>query len=487
MRGVLFNESSDILFQTEPEYQPQHLGGGIVEQNPLEWVAALTEVCRDSAQFLEWSHETIDAIAYTSMRSSVIPVDEDGKPLRSAIMWEDTRNAPYLRDLAGSADRIYELSGSAPNTVFSGTKMRWIMDHEPDVYKRTYKFCTVGDYLGYAMTGEFKTDYTYGSRSLLMNIGTFDWDDELLGLIGVEKEKLCEIVPPGTITGFTTAAFSKSCGIPEGIPVISAGGDQQCSALGAGVLEKNSTEISVGPGGYIFTSIEKKPETAKDGIMCSAHALPGRYVLECSMINSDDIYRWANQLLFGKDNVRPKSFIRIDGAVDETPVGSHGCIAIPYLSGRGTPDWNMHAMGGFLGVTPATTKGDMSRSVLEAIACEMTNVLEVLARHAELPSEIFLGGHLVHSKAFCQMLTDASGIVMKRNITPIAQTPFGAFIVSSVALGIYATYEDAFFRGKQHLRYKTFEPIEENHKIYAGLRAKINDLYGRLADFGTGR
>lgn len=483
MRAVLFNESSDILFEAEEQYMPQHLGPGIREQNPLEWVEALRNTSRACMGYLDGTGESFDALVLTAMRSSVIPVDEEGKALRNAIMWRDRRNAQYLHDLAPAADRLYALSGSVPNTVFSGTKMRWIMDNEPEIYKKTYKFCTVADYLLHVMTGEFKTDYTYGSRSLLMNIDTFEWDDELLSMIGVEREKLCEIVPPGSFAGFVTEEFSRSSGIPAGIPVITAGGDQQCSALGGGVLEKEATEITVGPGGYVFSCCERRPDNTSSGILCSAHAIPSRYVLECSMLSSDDIYRWMNQLLFGQDNVPPKSFVKIDRIAEETPAGSHGVIALPYMNGRGTPDWNMDAFGGFLHVTPATTKGDMARSVLESIACEMTNLLEVLSGVARVPDEIFLGGHLVHSKAFCQMIADASGIVMKRNITPIAQTSFGAFIVASVSLGIYGSYEEAYFRGKQHFRYKTFVPDEENHKLYEELRGKMNEYYRRLVDF----
>ena len=480
MRGVLFNENSDILFQTESSYQPQYMGNGIVEQSPAEWVSALTMICRSCMEYLAAAGAQVDAVAYTSVRSSIIPVDNKGQALRNAIMWEDTRNASYVHSLAPHAERLYELSGSVPNTVFSGTKMRWIMDHEPEIYEKTYKFCSIADYLNYKMTGEFKTDYTYANRSLLMNIDQFTWDQELLSMIGIEAEKLCEILPPGSIVGFLTKEFSLLSGLPEGIPVISSGGAQQCIALGGGVLEEHATEISVGPGGYIFTCSDKRAERLSDGIMCSAHAIPGKYMLECTMLNSDDLYRWVNHLLYDRNGKVPKSFTRIDEAVDNTPVGSNGCIAIPYLSGRGTPDWNMAAFGGFLNMTPATTRGDMARSVLEAIACEMRTMLDVLEGVEELPREIFLGGYLVHSKAFCQMLADATGIVMKRNITPIAQTAFGAFVVASVTLGIYGTYEEAFFRGRQHNRYKTYIPNENNHEIYSKLRDRICDLYLRL-------
>ena len=482
MRGIVFNENSDVRYQTEIQYHPWQFGEGIIEQNPLEWNGALSEICRNSMGFLAANGESLEAIVYTSLRSSIIPVDERGKALRNAIMWTDTRNAEYVRVLSDKAGKIYALSGSVPNTVFSGTKMRWIMEHEPEIYKQTCKFCTIGDYLNHVMTGEFRTDYTYAGRSLLMNVDELEWDEELLNIIGVEKEKLCEITAPGSITGFTTEAFSKSSGVPAGIPVISAGGDQQCNALGAGVLKEHSVEITVGPGGYILASSTTRPTNMKDGIMCSPHVIPGKYLLECAMINSDDIYRWMNRILYGNDREMPKSFVQIDQVVDETPAGSHGCLMIPYMHGRGTPDWNMNAFGGFLNVTPSTTKGDMARSTLEAIACEMKNMLDVLKNWESLPGEIFLGGYLVHSRAFCQMLADATGIVMKRNITPIAQTAFGAFVVASVTLGIYCSHEEAYLRGKQHSRYKTFSPNPENYEIYGRMRDRICSLYERLSD-----
>ena len=164
MRGVVFNENSDVRYQTETQYHPWHFGEGIVEQNPLEWFGALNSICRSSMEFLNAGGESLAAIVYTCLRSSIIPVDENGKALRNAIMWMDTRNAEYAQALVGQADRLYALSGSVPNTVFSGTKMRWVIDHEPEIYKQTYKFCTIGDYLNYAMTGEFRTDYTYAGQ-----------------------------------------------------------------------------------------------------------------------------------------------------------------------------------------------------------------------------------------------------------------------------------------------------------------------------------
>lgn len=182
--------------------------------------------------------EKIDAISITSQRSSVIPVDENIRPLSNAIMWQDKRTNYICESMENLNDKVFSLCGSRVNPVFSGSKMMWIREERPEIYAKTYKFMVIPDYLIYLMTGRICTDYTYGSRSLLMNIRTHEWDDELLEIFHVEKEKLCELVEPGSVCGHITKAFAEITGCQEGIPVITAGGDQQCGAIGQGVVKR---------------------------------------------------------------------------------------------------------------------------------------------------------------------------------------------------------------------------------------------------------
>lgn len=134
--------------------------------------------------------EKIDAISITSQRSSVIPVDENIRPLSNAIMWQDKRTNHICESMENLNDKVFSLCGSRVNPVFSGSKMMWIREERPEIYAKTYKFMVIPDYLIYLMTGRICTDYTYGSRSLLMNIRTHEWDDELLEIFHVEKRKI---------------------------------------------------------------------------------------------------------------------------------------------------------------------------------------------------------------------------------------------------------------------------------------------------------
>lgn len=480
MEGTLFDESFDIRTRTSAEYQPQYLRDGRTEQNPLEWLNALIEICRDVTEYLNPSGEKLDAIGYTAQRSSVVAMGDDGKPLRNAITWQDRRNRELVKRLEPKMDEIFAHTGARVNTVFSGTKMAYIRENEPDIYARTVKFLTAGDFLGYCMTGEYRTDATYGSRSLLMNIQSSEWDGAMLDLIGVDVEKLPEIAQPGSIIGFTTDAFSRMSGVPAGIPVITCGGDQQCAALGMGLVETGTAEITAGPGGYIFQNSNIVPEGAERGILCSASAIPGQYVLEASMLSTDGLFRWCNTLLYGKDGVRPGSFSEIDAAVRETPAGSNGCIALPYFQGRGTPDWNAGAYGAFLHVSLGTSKGDFARSILESIAYEMANMMECYDGLAELPHDLNLSGYLTSSEVFCQILADVTGRKLRKNISSVNMTAFGAYISAAVTLGLFSDHTEAYFRGKRRLRFHKYTPDGSVRDVYDAGRSEMNRAYAHL-------
>ena len=212
MRGILFDHQGKCLTVKQEFYQATYLENSWVEQNPADWENALYSILKQSVAEAENMGEKIDAISITSQRSSVIPVDENIRPLSNAIMWQDKRTNHICESMEHLNDKVFSLCGSRINPVFSGSKMMWIREERPEIYAKTYKFMVIPDYLIYLMTGRICTDYTYGSRSLLMNIRTHEWDDELLEIFHVEKEKLCELTEVGSVCGHTTKAFAEITG-----------------------------------------------------------------------------------------------------------------------------------------------------------------------------------------------------------------------------------------------------------------------------------
>ena len=275
MRGILYNERAEVLMKHSIIRRPEYLGNGRVEEDPADWRDGLLVLLKVLADYCASEGITPDAISLTAQRSSVIPLDKEGVPLAPAIMWQDKRTAVYEERLEKYNDIIFSKAGSRINPVFSACKMTWIKENEPELYEKAYKLAVIPDYLTWLMTGNFYTDYTYGSRSLLMNLRDCCWDEELLKIFQVDEVKLCELVAPGSMMGGLLPSLAASVGLPAGIPVISAGGDQQCAALGLGILHNGEVEITTGTGAFLLAGIDSLPAGVKPHVICSASAVPG--------------------------------------------------------------------------------------------------------------------------------------------------------------------------------------------------------------------
>ena len=299
MRGILYTNQGKKQFTRQISYSPLYLGDGCVEQKPAVWDNAMAQIMRACAQKAEEEMEELDAIALTAQRSSVVPMDKDGYPLGNAVMWQDKRNLGVVEELACSRDQIARLTGSRPNPVFSGPKMLWIKRNEPERYQKAAHLAVIPDFLIYQITGTWVTDATYASRSLLMNLYSRQWDEELLALLEVDKEKLSAIIQPGSIAGKVSRTWSQKTGIKQGTPVVSAGGDQQCAALGMGVIETGSMEVSVGTGAFILAASARVPAGLRDDVICNASAVPGEYILESSIPACASVFNWVLRLCYG--------------------------------------------------------------------------------------------------------------------------------------------------------------------------------------------
>lgn len=479
IRGVLYDGQGRRLFCYQIACQVRFTGNVLAEQDASDWSDAIVEIGKETVRYCVGAGINCDALALTSQRSSVIPVDREGTALRPAVMWQDKRNQEIVEEFRPVEDMLHELTGARINTVFSGTKMTWVRRSEPEVYRKTYKFCTIADFITHEITGEYRTDHTYGSRSLLMNVRSRQWDERLLETFEVEREKLCELAEPGTVIGNVTEEFAEKTGLRAGIPLVSAGGDQQCAAVGHGVTGPGSLEITTGTGAFMLGYSEEVPGTLKNNVICGAHAIPGRYVLESSMLTCAALYNWTRKILFA-DSGDVENFEEINRAVEESPAGANGCLVLPYFQGRGTPDWNAAAAGCFANLSLGTTRGDMARAALEAIALEVKNNLDILEGYVGNIGRVYVGGGLTKFPAFNRMQADVCQKELIRNAANAEQTALGAWAVAAVALKLYPSYDDALKRASVGDRSETFAPDPKNGALYREKQEKMNALYRQM-------
>ncbi len=478
MRGILFDKAGRICHVLQRQYRVSYLSDAMAEQDPRDWEDALFAILEDHAAWAGENGAEICALSLTCQRSSVIPVTEDGTPLCDAIMWLDKRNAAICGEMSPYEGKIFRVTGAHLNTVFSATKMTWLRRHEPGLYGKAYKLMTVGDYLAHLLTGEFKTDHTYGSRSLLMDIRTRQWDQEMLDLFEVDGEKLCELIPPGSVLGHTTEQIQALTGIPAGLPLISAGGDQQCAALGMGVLQRGDMEITTGTGGFLLAYSDEVPDGLRPDVICGAHAIPGKYVLESSMLSCSSLYDWFLRQFY-RETPEKDLYAAIDREVLESTAGAGGCIALPYFQGRGTPDWNSQARGSFLNLTLHTSRADMARAVLEAIALESANNVEVLERYTGTGGYLYISGGLSRSAEFDRIQASAYGRAVCQSDNA-EQTALGAWASAAVTLGLWPDHGAALTSAKRDDRITIYHPRPDWAVQYQAKRAEMNRLYELL-------
>ena len=196
MRGILYDGEPNPVFLRQSPYTPNFLTPELVEQDPLTWKQSLVSILKELADYAAEHSIKISAISLTSQRSSLIPVDREGNPLHHAVMWQDKRTVPICEELSSLDQEVFLLTGAKINPVFTATKITWLHRNRPEIFEKAYKTLVVPDYLNHVMTKEYRTDETYGSRSLMMNIRTRQWDRRLLEIFEADEEKLCELVPP---------------------------------------------------------------------------------------------------------------------------------------------------------------------------------------------------------------------------------------------------------------------------------------------------
>ena len=478
MLGTLYNELGEVL-AFKSVSTPLILERGFIEQLPGRYVEGLLDICRAIT-----SDRPVDAVSLTAFRSATTLVDGDCNPLYNFILWHDTRNKELCERFAYAADDVYESSGSRINTVFTATKLLWLKENEPELYHSAYKAVIVPDYLISLMTGEFVTDRTYGSRTHLMNIRTLEWDLALCKLFSLDEKKLCALIDQGTIAGKVRTQFSELSGLSAGIPVISAGGDQQCGALGLGILDSASLEVNSGTGAFIISLIDH-PLLDNHSMICNVSALRGKYIVESNVISGASAINWIVRELFPEYWGERPDFAAVDRQIASVPAGAGGLYCVPHYQGCGSRCWNPAAKAGFWGFTLATTRAEMARSLYEGIAAEIAKSIDALPASCQAAKRVYAAGGLTQSIVYNQILSDMLGREIKVYSDPQA-TSIGAFISAAVELGLYDEYNSALEAVRSHGSVETFIPNLELTGLYEDYKHKTEEMYRAQTEIHSG-
>lgn len=434
-RAVLMDCSANIIALSSTPIQQIYPKSGWVEHNAEQ----IWESVKSTVLNLKKEHPNhfsrIASIGITNQRETTVVWDNsNGKPLHNAIVWQDTRTSDYCKDNIHLNDKIRMKTGLLLNPYFSATKIRWILNtYDPNRSLCNYNKIiagTIDTYLIWNLSGgkSFYTDHTNGSRTLLMNIHTGDWDDELLSDFNIPKKILPEIKP----SVFNFGSTSGLDFLPDGIPIMGVAGDQQASLVGHRCHSPGQAKCTFGTGAFLLSHTGDHPIKSDTGLLTTMAATTGnrlQYCLEGSVFIAGAAVQWLRDGLglFEKASESEVLSLKSDHNAD--------VFFIPALSGLGCPYWNSDFQGTILGLTRKTTKKEITRAALEGVAHQVADLLDAISANCPNPLKILAtDGGMTENKYFNDLLAKTTGVIIQTSSNS-EMTSIGAGILAGLGSG----------------------------------------------------
>lgn len=481
-KATLFDLSgAEIAAASSREVQTTHPEPGWAEQSMEEIWQATVSAIRTCLERSKVSPREIAAISLSGHGGGVWLVDNEGCPVRNAIIWLDGRAKPYLDRWAadGLLPELYDKSGwnlfagMGPVTIFP-----WLMDHEPESLHRAFLNLTSKDWVKFCLTGEFSTDYSMASVALL-DFHTLDYSDDLLRLSGIEKYRrlLPPLLPAWKVAGRVTPKAAELTGLSAGTPVSGGGFDGACSALGAGCFSAGQASSNIATAGvHVVLSAEPRLDPNRIySLMC--HTVPGVfYKTSMTMVAAGNLDWFEREFCEAERQEAAKSgtsvYDIINQEVERIPVGSGGIVYLPLLQGERAPFVKPEARGLFFGLGDWHTRAHLLRAVLEGVALSTRHNFECMLIGEKLDTT-FLSGGGSKSPSWCQILADCLGMRAKVPGGGDAGSR-GAAINAGVAVGAFKDHTD----GARHMIQieREYAPIPENETRYGSLFGVYRNL-----------
>ncbi len=453
-RAMVIDQAGAVQAGAQRTFNQIYPQPGWVEHDPVEIWSSQIGTATEALASAGLSNADIAAIGITNQRETTILWDrKTGDPVYNAIVWQDRRTAEFCDQLRadGYAETIQERSGLLPDAYFSGSKIRWILDHVPGARARAERaelaFGSVDSWLIWQLTeGERHVcDVTNASRTMLYNIHRQEWDEELLQIFGIPRSLLPEVVPSSGICA--TAA-----GVLSDIPIAGVAGDQQAALFGQMCTKPGMVKCTFGTGSFMLLNTGSTPMPSRNKLLTTIAWGIGshtEYALEGSMLMAGAVVQWLRDEL---------QIIRTSAEVEELAMSvpdAGGVVLVPAFSGLGAPHWDQYARGAIVGMTRGTTRAHIARAALEGIALQVVDVLDAMQADSGLPlQELRVDGGASQNNMLMQMQADLLGVRVVRPLNAEA-TALGAAYLAGLGVGFWPSVEAISQQWKAE---RAFEP-----------------------------
>ncbi|MBN2554152.1 MAG: xylulokinase [Spirochaetales bacterium] len=447
LKAALYSDQGKFLDSLFAEYPTLSARETWAEQSPDSWWSAFCSTTGGLIEKHRLDPHDIAVVSFSGQMMACLPVDRGGRPLRDCLIWADRRSTAQTEALRRRIDeqRYYRITGNRIYPTYSLPKYMWLKENEPDVYGKTFMFLQPKDYIVFRLTGTFATDYSDASGTAALDMTGRDWSAEVLELAGIDADKLPEIRSSTDRVGAVSRAAAGQCALASGTPVVLGAGDGPCGNLGAGVYEEGKAYLYLGTSSWISLASRQMVADPQMVLFNICSVDPGMTYVYGTMQMGGGSLQWLKETIC----VAEKQLSELTGTspyaymtqeAEKSPPGARKLVFLPYLRGERSPRWNPRARGAFIGLSASHTRGDIIRSVLEGITCNLKIIRDAIGSEGARVKQMRAIGGGAESRLWRQIFADVFQEPIHVPVLLEGANTLGSAILGGVGAGIFDSF-----------------------------------------------
>ena len=492
---IAVDETGAVLASSTQEYPLSTPRPGWAEQDPADWYGGVVRGLRAILSSPAVDRSAIAGLSFSGQMHGLVALDRDLRVIRPAMLWCDQRTqkqCDWITERAGGLSGLLSHTNNRMLTGYTGGKILWLRDEEPENFARMAIFCCPKDYVRFRLTGEVATDVSDASGTGFFDTRARRWDEALIALAGLDRS----IFPPAhestELAGRVTRAAADETGLPEGLPVYFGGGDAVIQTTGAGLVRPGTLGVVIGTSGNVSMALDGFCENPNGELQMFCNNEPGLWHAFGCPLTSGGAYRWYRDELCERHVAQAKQTGRnvydlMGEEAEQSPPGANGVIFTPYLTGERCPYPDPNARGMFYGLTLGTRRCDITRSVMEGVTYSLKQVVDVVASFARCERVIASGGGSA-SKLWRQMQADIFDLPVYTMSAASEGGAYGAIMVAGVGVGLWKDLEEAAGLAKvetETLPNPANQPAyRDSFEIYSAIYPAMKRVYDLSASKG---
>ena len=470
---LLMDETGKIHKVVSKEYPLYFPQPGWSEQNPQDWIRQSMEGIKELTAQCDKSQ--IKGISFGGQMHGLVVLDEKDQIIRPAILWNDGRTGKqtdYLNQEIGK-ETLSRYTGNIAFAGFTAPKILWMREKEPENFARIRRIMLPKDYLAFYLSGEFSTDFSDASGTLLLDVEHKCWSEEMMEICGVRESQLPKLYESWEPTGAIKPEIAEELGIPQDVKIIAGAGDNAAAAVGTGTVGEGQCNLSVGTSGTVFISSKNFGVDEHNALHSFAHADGNYHLMGCMLSAASCNKWWMEEILRTKEYQVEQDGIRKLG---ENPV-----FYLPYLMGERSPHNDPDARAAFVGMSMDTTREDMTQAMLEGVAFGLRDSMEAAKSTGLTPKRSKICGGGAKSPLWRKMIANVMNMKIDR-IESEEGPGYGAAILAAVGCGVFSSVEEAAGRlvkitDTEESDPQLAEKYEEKYQKYRKLYPALKEFY----------